>query len=148
MNDELDEQIIQLLEQDASQSSRVYAKHLHASSATVRRRIAKLLKKDVIQIKAMRNPSKAGRDLSVLLVLDIDHNKINAAVEFLTERDNVEWLSTITGRYHISVLLRFASTDEFHAFLRDELSKIEGLKHDEAFLCLNIIKAPYIQKIK
>jgi len=44
----LDERLIELLSQDARQSSQALAKRLNVSSSTIRRRISKLVKRGVL----------------------------------------------------------------------------------------------------
>jgi Lrp/AsnC family transcriptional regulator for asnA, asnC and gidA len=140
----LDVHLIRLLEQDGRQSSRVLAKQLNVSPATIRRRIKKLIQEDVIRIQAVFDPSKVGLGLSAVLALDIDPRNLETAVRQLASNGSVAWLSTTTGRFDIIAELRFASTDELYAFLQKELPKIEGLKNSETFVCLHLVKAPYI----
>ena len=139
MIDSLDEQLIHLLEQDAGQSSKALAKRLNASPATIRRRIRKLVQEDVIHIRALLNPSKIGL-MAAVLTLDVDHRSLGKAIKQLASKDNVVWLSTITGRFDIMALLRIKSTDELFAFLQEELPKIQGVKNSETFVCLHVLK--------
>ncbi len=143
-NDSLDTQLVRLLEQDGRQSSRVLAKSLNASAATIRRRIRKLVQENVIHIQAILNPSKVGFGLSAVVALDVEPKNLETAVAQLAGHPNVEWLSITTGRFDIIAEVRFASTDELYAFLQTEMPKIEGLKNSETFVCLHLVKAPYI----
>jgi Lrp/AsnC family transcriptional regulator for asnA, asnC and gidA len=144
--DLLNTHLIRLLEQDGRQSSRILAKHLNASPATIRRRIKKLVDENVIRIQAVVNPSKVEIGLSAVVALDVEPSNLETAVGQLANNDNVEWLSTTTGRFDIIAELRFTSTDELYAFLQRELPRIEGLKNSETFICLHLVKAPYIMK--
>ena len=145
-NDSLDTQLIRLLEHDGRQSSRVLAKHLNASAATIRRRIRKLIQDDVIRIQAVFNPSKVGTGLSAIISLDVEPRNLETAVSRLVGHRNVEWLSITTGRFDIIAEVRFSSTDELYSFLQAEMPKIEGLKNTETFVCLHLVKAPYLAK--
>ncbi len=58
--DVIDKQLVQLLEKDATQSSKVLAAKLDVSAATVRRRTANLVKNNVIRLVAVVDPEKAG----------------------------------------------------------------------------------------
>ena len=145
-NDALDLHLIRLLEQDGRQSSRVLARHLNASAATIRRRIRRLTDENVIRIQAVVNPSKVELGLSAVVALDVDPSNLETAVGQLANNDNVEWLATTTGRFDIIAEVRFASTDELYAFLQRELPRIEGLKNSETFICLHLVKAPYLMR--
>ena len=144
--DSFNTNLIRLLEQDGRQSSRILARQLNASPATVRRRIRKLVDENVIRIQAVVNPSKVDIGLSAVIALDVEPSNLETAVEQLANNNNVEWLSTTTGRFDIIAELRFGSTDELYAFLQKELPRIEGLKNSETFICLHLVKAPYIMK--
>ncbi|MEJ2739788.1 MAG: AsnC family transcriptional regulator, partial [Dehalococcoidia bacterium] len=58
--DSLDTQLIQLLGQDARQDSKTLAKELNTSSATVRRRLKKLLQSGILHIIGVIDPSEVG----------------------------------------------------------------------------------------
>ena len=142
--DSFDERLIVLLAKDARQSSKKLAKTLKTSPATVRRRIQRLLKEDIIAIIATADPEKMGLGLVAVLTLNIEPKNLEAGVEYLASKDEVVWLAVTTGRFDVMTVLRFVSTDELYAFLRAELPKIEGLKNSETFVCLRVRKAPYV----
>jgi len=56
----VDERLIELLSQDARQSSQALAKQLSVSSSTFRRRISKLVKRGVLRFAALAEPSESG----------------------------------------------------------------------------------------
>jgi Lrp/AsnC family transcriptional regulator for asnA, asnC and gidA len=136
----LDVQIITLLEQDARQSSNTIAKKLGVSSATIRRRINKLLKSDVLRIVGKRNPEKAGLPVAVLMGLNMDHRLVDSVMGKIRNLPEVEWACTTTGRFDAFVFARFRSNEDFSIFLRDNITIIEGLKDSETFMCLHVEK--------
>ncbi|MFC1986919.1 Lrp/AsnC family transcriptional regulator, partial [Chloroflexota bacterium] len=60
MLDSLDRRLIDLLQQDAHQPSKVLAKQLSVSSSTVRRRVKRLIQQGIIRIIAIPKPEKIG----------------------------------------------------------------------------------------
>ena len=141
--DSFDKKIIDLMGQNAQQSSEMLAKQLKVSSATVRRRIKKLVQNKVIRIVALADPSKVGAPLAAFIALDVDHNKLDTVMERLANRPEVKWVSSSTGRFDILALTRFSSTDELSDFMQAELANLEGVRNSETFICLKIRKGLY-----
>ena len=142
-SDSLNQRIIRLLHQDGRQSSNVLAKQLGVSSATVRRRIKKLVQSGLLRIVALVDPDKAGFPFMAVIALDVVHDKIDTALKMVAARPEVIWVSATTGRFDVMAIAHFATSNDFSEFLREELAKIDGLKDSETFLCLHIEKGRY-----
>jgi Lrp/AsnC family transcriptional regulator for asnA, asnC and gidA len=139
-NDHIDEQLIHLLEGNAQQSSEALAKHLNVSSATVRRRLKKLIDSGHLHIVAYRDPVKAGLPVAAVIGFNIDHELLDSAMQAICSHPEVVLACTTTGRFDAFALTRFSSNEEFSSFLRNEVTKIEGVKDSETFVCLHIEK--------
>jgi len=144
-NKPLDMQLIQLLGKDARQSSEALASQLNVSSATVRRRVKKLIKSGVLRIVAVADPAKVGLPLAVVIALRVNPESSASVVNLLTSRPEIKWVSTTTGRFDLIALARFASTDELSEFVQTDLPKIGGIRNSETFVCLRVLKPPYTQ---
>ena len=142
-DDPQDMRLIQLLQQDGRQSSNVLAKQLGLSSATVRRRIKKLVQSGLLRITARVDPDQAGFPFSVVIALDVVHDRVDKVLKYLANKPEVVWACATTGRFDVLLIAHFPSSDHLSAFLREELAKIEGLKDSETFLCLRIEKGRY-----
>lgn len=138
--DHLDEQLIHLLEGNAQQSSGVLAKQLNVSSATVRRRLKRLIDSGQLHIVAYRDPIKAGLPVAAVIGFNIDHAHLNSTMQAMCSHPEVVLACTTTGRFDAFALTRFSSNEEFSLFLRNEVTKIEGVKDSETFVCLHIEK--------
>ncbi len=145
MVDRLGKQLIGLLEEDARQSSEALAKKLGVSSATIRRRLSRLIQSGVIRIVALSDPRKVGLPLAAIIAFDVAHDKLDDVMQQLTARPEVVWASTTTGRYDIIVSMHFPSTDELYDFMQREVPKLEGIKDSETFVCLRVTKARYVK---
>ena len=145
MPDSIDEQLARLLGQDARQNSETLAKQLNMSSATVRRRLRKLIRDDLIRIVGVVNPTNFGFPVAVVITLDVVHEKSAAAMQALAGRPEVEWVSTTTGRFDIIAIARFRSNDNLSEFMTKVLAKLEGLRDSETFVCLNVEKGRLVQ---
>lgn len=137
----LDQQLVQLLQKDARQSSEALAKQLGVSPTTIRRRIRKLIQSGVMRMVALVDPEKAGFPLISVIGFDIAHENLELALQVLASRPEVMWVSTTTGRFDIIAVARFRSTGELSNFVQRELASIEGLNSSETFICLQLKKA-------
>jgi len=145
ITDSKDEQLVRLLAEDARQNSETLAKKLNISSATVRRRLRKLLRADVLRIVGVVNPSSFGLSLPVVIGLNVLHDKLKLAMKALAKQPEIKWLSTTTGRFDIIIQARFPSTEALSNFVTKELTELEGVKDSETFVCLDVKKGQYVQ---
>ncbi len=142
--DVIDKQLVQLLEKDATQSSKVLAAKLDVSAATVRRRTANLVKNNVIRLVAVVDPEKAGFPFAAVLSLDVELEHLDSAIQHLDRRPEVRWLCTSTGRSNVVAVTQFASPDELADFTKGELARVKGVKHLETSIILKREKAHYV----
>lgn len=75
--DEIDEKLINELRINGRTTFSVLASKLGVSPATVSRRVASLIKKNVIQIAAVANPTKLGHHVVAFLCLHVELDKVN-----------------------------------------------------------------------
>ena len=143
--DSTDQRIIRLLAQDARQRSETVAKQLNLSGATVRRRLRKLIRSDLLRIVGVVDPANFGLPLAVVIALDVVHDKLESDIKTLAKRPEVRWVSTTTGRFDIIVLAQFRSTDDLSSFVTKDLVQLEGVRNSETFVCLDVKKGRYIQ---
>ena len=144
MLDSLDKELIELLGKDARQSSKVLAKRLNRSSATIRRRLRKLTQAGVLRIVGVVDPTRAGLPLTAVITYNVAPDKLELFIDMLINRPEIKWVSTATGRFGIIAMARFASTDELSNFLQQDLAHAEGLKDSETFICLQVKKGHYV----
>jgi len=143
MLDSIDEQLARLLGQDARQNSETLAKQLKLSSATVRRRLRKLIRDDLLHIVGVVDPDKFGFPLAAIIALDVRHDKLESAMQALANHPKVRWVSTTTGRFDIIARVRFPSTESLSEFMVKELTQMEGVRNSETFICLDVRKGYY-----
>lgn len=143
MLDSVDEQLVRLMGQDARQSSEALAKQLNLSAATVRRRLRRLIKTDLLRIVGIADPTKFGLALGVVINLDVEQNKLESVMEWLVNRTEIKWASTTTGRFDIIAIARFESTDHLSRFLAKDLTAMEGVKDSETLISLDVRKGRY-----
>jgi len=136
MLDNINEQILRLLGEDARQSSAVLARKLGVSAATVRRRVNRLAKTEVLRVSGVVDPVKLGFHFIVIIAFDVQHGKVRAAMQLLAGRPEVKFVSSTTGRFDVIVIAWFPSAEGLSDFMRVHVASIEGLRNAEIFVCL------------
>ena len=143
--EQYDPQIYELIRQEeARQSSEALADKLGVSSATVRRRVRKLIQSGAVRIAALVDPAKANFPLVSVIAFDVAHETLESALQYLASRPEVTWVSTTTGRFDILALARFRSTEELSEFVQRRLAPMKGLRDSETFVCLEVKKGRYM----
>ncbi|MFC1943498.1 Lrp/AsnC family transcriptional regulator [Chloroflexota bacterium] len=138
--DEIDEHILTLMEQNPLQSSERLAKQINVSSATVRRRLKRLIDSKELHIEAYRDPIKTGITVSALVGLNIENELYEEVMERIREVPWVHWACTATGRFDCFLYVRCRSNEDLYFFLKDVLMKIAGIRDSETFMCLHTEK--------
>jgi len=116
------------------------AKSLNVSAATVRRRLKRPIDANVLHIVAYRDPNMVGLPVVAVVGFNIDHSLLDSAMQAICSYPEVILACTTTGRFDAFALVRFSSNDELSSFLRKEMTKVEGIKDSETFICLDIEK--------
>jgi DNA-binding Lrp family transcriptional regulator len=138
--DEKDERILQMVEKNPHPDVRMIAKELGVSMATARRRFSNLTHNKYIYFGAFKNPDKLDLPVLVLIGLKIDLSRLDSATKQILAQPEIIFAWMTTGRFDAFLMARFASNDDLSLFVRNVLTKIEGLKDIETFLCLDNIK--------
>ncbi len=140
MFDELDEQIIDLLKEDARTSSRKLAVKLKVSPATVAARIAKLEKNNLILgYEVAVDYSKMGRDFIALTELTIRKGALLEVQKKIAMMPGVESVYDITGNSDSMALCKCKNRTEYSALVKKILA-IDNVERANTHVILNVIK--------
>ncbi len=143
--DETDKQLIELLQEDAYQSSEAIARKLYLSPTTVRRRIKKLLDSKILRVVALVDSEKVGLPFGLVIGLKVAGNKLQPILNNLDERKEIMWLAAVTGRFDVMAFAHFHSTDELSRFIQTNLANMDGVLVSETFVCLQMRKGRWRQ---
>lgn len=141
MYDELDRRLIEELQKNGRESYTNLANTLGVVEGTVRKRLKSLLDRDIIKIVAIPNLLRLGYNLMSIMALDVRIGDIRKVGNHLAEKPNVLYLTSVTGRYDIIVMIAARSTQELNEFIEDEISSMPSVLKTETFVTLDIIKA-------
>ena len=109
----------------------------------MRRRVERLLQKQVIKIVAVAPPFQLGYDIVAILGIQIDHSFMDEIEEALKMMPEIRFAGVTLGSYDVVVEAWFHSNTELLAFLHGRLSKIAGIQRIESLQVAKMIKYTY-----
>ena len=141
--DALDRKIIAELEINARQTNAEIAAIVGSSEPTVRRRIERLIADQVIKIVAVATPFKLGYGVVAILGIQIDHRFMESIEAELSAMSEVRFAGITLGTYDVVVEAWFHSNEELLTFLRQRLSKIDGIGRIDSLQVAKMVKYTY-----
>jgi Lrp/AsnC family transcriptional regulator for asnA, asnC and gidA len=126
--DELDAKIITLLRPDGRRSNVEIARQLGVAEGTVRKRIERLVREQVIQIGAWADPLKIGYQDYINMELQVRLRDIERVAHRLAKLPEIFFLGLCTGRSHIFAGCCFRSNDHLYEFMTKHLARIPGIQ--------------------
>ena len=142
--DEIDEEIINELRIDGRASFTEMANKIGISSATVSRRVANLVRKGIIEIAVVANPTKLGRHVVAFLGLQVVPSKINEVFSKLADYPHFPLLMTLVSGYNILAVASLPDLDELLKFITNEIALIEGVSKVETLIRAEFKKRTYL----
>jgi DNA-binding Lrp family transcriptional regulator len=137
--DDTDRNIIYELQRDGKKSSRDIAEKLGVSDGTVRFRINKLIKKDILRITASLNPFAFANGMIALVGMELEKRTHASTMAKVASLSGVLAVCNVTGKYDLMVEVFLESREKLNTFLIDDLSTIEGITRTETFIVLDAI---------
>ena len=138
--DELDHKIIALLQMDGRASNAKIAREVGVSEGTVRRRLRRLTKDDVVHIVAVPNLEKLGYATTALVGLQTGPGMSDTVAESLASLPESHYVAVTTGSYDVFVWAGLESAESLGNFLRTKVGVIEGVQRTETFVNLSVKK--------
>jgi len=76
--------------------------------------------------------------LRAIIAFDVEHDKVRDVMDMISGKSEVKGLAATSARFDIIDLVWFNSTDELFQFIESEVSKMEGVRNTEMFICLHV----------
>jgi DNA-binding Lrp family transcriptional regulator len=140
MSDIIDQKILLALRENGRASNIEIARQVGISVATVAKRVEGLLANNIITITAVLNPYKLGYKAHAFITLDIDLNKVHDVCDTLVKNPYISFVATSFGRFDVLLIIDCPTWEIVHAFVKEELSQIDGIIKVETFLVSDVIK--------
>ena len=140
--DKTDIAIIGHLQVDGRRAFTAIAKDLGISEASVRQRVARLLRTNIIQIVAVTSPLDLGL-IWAQINLRVAGDRIEAVAEAVAELPQVDYVSICAGNFDIIVGVVAHDREELMDVLVNHVRTIPGIDHAESLLTLKVLKDNY-----
>ena len=140
--DKTDIAIIGHLQADGRRAFTSIAKDLGISEASVRQRVSRLLRTNVIQIVAVSSPLDLGL-MWAQVHLRVKGDRIQAVAEAVAELPQVDYVSICAGDIDVIVGVVAHDRDELFKVLVDDIRTIPGIDQTDVVLNLKILKDNY-----
>jgi Lrp/AsnC family transcriptional regulator for asnA, asnC and gidA len=141
--DQVDQRIIKILQADGRRPNTEIARELRLSETTVRKRIAQLVSRGLINIVAVPTPRAVGMNLSAIIGISVLLPRLRTVSEELKRQREVRYVGVSTGRYDIIVEAFFFNQGHFLDFISNRLGKMDGITGLETSVILDVVKFSY-----
>lgn len=141
--DSLDREIVRILQVDGRTSNSEIARRTGVTETTVRKRLAGILDRDLIEIVAVPTPRLAGHTISAIIGLSVRLDSLKNIAKSLSATTEVRYCGISTGRYDLIIEAFFSSQDHVVNFCTDVLGAMDGIVDVETSLILKIEKFGY-----
>ena len=140
--DKTDIAIIGHLQVDGRRAYTTIAKDLGISEASVRQRVARLLRTNVIQIVAVSSPLDLGL-MWAQVHLRVAGDRLEAAAEEVAELPQVDYVSICAGSFDVIVGVVAHDREELMDVLVNHIRTIPGVERADFLLHLKVLKDNY-----
>jgi Lrp/AsnC family transcriptional regulator for asnA, asnC and gidA len=139
--DAIDQHIISILEDNGRATNREIAEAVGVSEGTVRNRIERLIRDDVLRIVGVTNPAKLGLNTAAVISISAELSRITEIAESLACAEGVVYVGYTTGNADIIALAFFPSNDELTDFMTQTLASIPGIVKAETNIILKPVRS-------
>ncbi|MBN1190940.1 MAG: Lrp/AsnC family transcriptional regulator [Dehalococcoidales bacterium] len=141
--DRTDFRIIEELVDDGRQSCIHLAEKLGLSLSSVSRRLDRLLKENVIQVRALVNTSRLGYHYNAFIFLRVEQHFIQDIRLSLETFPEIVSLVRLTNGYDMLINVLAESAESLHYFIKTKLLSLPGIIKNETLIRSKLIKNYY-----
>jgi Lrp/AsnC family transcriptional regulator, regulator for asnA, asnC and gidA len=143
MLDELGQNIIKELQEDARQSFREIGRKLDVSEGTVRNRVKSLMNSNAMRISAIPNPEKMGLNFVCVMCIEVKVGAAEKVEQMLIKSPNVYYLSGCTGTFDIIGVFMFRAPHDFDEFVKNVIANIPEITRTSTFVVMHVSRSPW-----
>lgn len=140
--DHLDASIVEQLQRDGRRPYRAIAQDLDVPEGTVRFRVNRMLRDEVLHITAMLHPQRLGAVLATLLV-SVAAPEREAFGRTVADWEEVMYVSACVGRADFMLQVVATSLDDLDALTRERLLVLPGVDDVQTLIETSVVKAQY-----
>lgn len=138
--DEKDIKILRELIADSRLSYREISRRVQLAAATVKSRVERLEKKDVIKhYTTILDPQKVGYEVIAIVEIVVSRGKLIDVEENLAKNPNVYAVYDVTGTSDAIIIVRFRRKEELSKFVKS-IRAMENIERTVTHFVLNAVK--------
>ncbi|MEE9223813.1 MAG: Lrp/AsnC family transcriptional regulator [Thermoplasmata archaeon] len=138
--DDLDEDILRSLNENARRSFREIARELDVSLSTVSNRVHRMEEKGVIKgYGPIVNAQEVGFDLEAVVCVRISKGKLIETQKKIAEDNRVFAVYDVTGDWDSVIVARFQDRDDLDRFIKNVLT-MQYIERSNTQVVLNTVK--------
>jgi DNA-binding Lrp family transcriptional regulator len=142
--DDVDRNILRMLQADGRLSYRAIANTLNLSTGTVSQRVKRMVDNGTIRrFTAIINPQMMGKPYTMLVMIRCRPGaQLDSTVRSIEDLDESCCIHTITGDFHLQVIVRVSDTHTAGEFL-ERLRNLPGVEFITSYVVLRSYKPFY-----
>lgn len=141
--DAVDARILEFLQRDARTPVTAIARTIHLSDVSVRRRIERLVRDEVVTFRAHVDPLKVGFSVWAVVWIQVEPRLVDAVARQIERLPGVVLLCLGTGEFDIYAVVVLPSANDFASFLNDRLLKIRGVRRTTTSYITRVLKRDF-----
>jgi len=141
--DATDREILRVLQRNGRKSNTEIGRALGLTETTIRKRIARLVDEDLVNIVAVPTPRAVGSTLSAIIGVSVELTELDRVSQTLAKAPEVRYLGLSTGRYDIILEAFFSDSEHLLAFVSQRLGALPGVSGVETSIVLRVDKFSY-----
>lgn len=141
--DSLDQAIVALLREDGRLSNAAISRQVGVSQTTVKKRIDRLVEKNVMRVIAVLDPSAVYHGAHLFVGITVKPGRASAVAEALAELREVAYLAVLVGRYDILIEIFAPDSEDYLQHVSERIAKVPDILTLETFSVLRNQKVSY-----
>jgi Lrp/AsnC family transcriptional regulator, regulator for asnA, asnC and gidA len=143
--DDIDKQLIAELRLNGRANLAHLASKYNISTASVTRRVASLIKRDIIKITVVPNHTKLlGFTAVAYLAIETELSKVNEVCEQLSNFPEIHTVMTLISGFNILAILVMQNHDVLYQFVTNKVLSIDGVIDVETLIRAELKKRTYV----
>ncbi len=138
--DAIDLVILEELEKDSRRSYREIAKTTGKTEATIRRRVKKLINKNIIEKFTIDYNINNNPKIHATVKIEPNFKEIKRIIKDLSQIEEITKIWRLSGDCGLLMKLEIDTIEDFNPIIEEKLSQISGLKIIETCFITDIIK--------
>jgi Lrp/AsnC family transcriptional regulator, regulator for asnA, asnC and gidA len=139
--DETDRAIIDILQIDGRMSNAEIARSIGGISIrTVGFRIKRLIREEVIKVKAVVNREPLGYSVLADIFIDVEPGKVTEIAKVLCTMEELSYVGIVTGDSDLSIQVQQPSIKSLQDFVINKLHSIPGVRKTKTYIIAECLR--------